>query len=309
MRRLRLRCPAKVNLHLEVLGKRPDGYHEVRTLLTAIGLFDELELAPAPEGSIKLTVESGNAVPVEGNIVLEAARRLAEATGTKAGAHIRLSKSIPVAAGLGGGSSNAAAALVGLSQLWEIPGRWEGLFPLAAEIGADVPFFLLGGLCWGVGRGDEVYPLPDLPESWVVLLPGREPVPTAAVYAALSIGPERRFPQPTVYKWLLQGGPLPVTALVNDLQKAAVRLFPWVGEALERMKRCRPELALVSGSGGTVFGLFTSAQRARQAAGMLQDLGALAVPILSRYQSRLGDFEIGGAYGNNRGARQPDPAR
>lgn len=302
MTRLRLRCPAKVNLHLEVLGKRPDGYHEVRTLLAAVGLFDELELALAPEGSIELTVESGFSVPLEGNTILKAARRLAEITGTKAGAHIRLSKRIPVAAGLGGGSSNAAAALVGLSQLWGLPVRWETLFSLAAGIGADVPFFLLGGVCWGVGRGDEVYPLPDLPESWVVLVPGREPVLTATVYGALNFGPERRFPNPTVYTWVLQGGPLPVGALVNDLQEAATDLFPWVEEALERMRRCQPELALVSGSGGTVFGLFLSVQGARRAAEVLHDLGALAVPILSRRQSSLGYFASGGAYGDNRSA-------
>lgn len=285
MRRLRCRCPAKVNVHLEVLGRRSDGYHEVRTLLMAVGLFDELVAEEAPPGVVQLEVEGP--APVADNIILRAAELLQQTSGASFGARLFLRKRIPVAAGLGGGSSNGAAALVVLSRLWGLPLSWEALFPLAAALGSDVPYFLLGGLCWGVGRGEEVYPLPDPPPWWVVLVPGREAVSTATVYQSLAAGPCRPFRQATIYHWLLRGGQWPFAVFANDLQAAVVSGYPWVGEELTRLRAFGPLLAMVSGSGGTVFGLFPSEHEARQAAEALRERGALAVPVLGRRRSAL----------------------
>jgi hypothetical protein len=145
-----VRCPAKVNLHLEVLGRRPDGNHELRTVFAAVGLFDELETRPAAAGVLELEVEPAGAAPMgDDNLVVRAARELAAAAGIRAGARIRLRKAIPAAAGLGGGSSDAAGALVALARLWGCAGSFGELRGIAARLGADVPFFLLGGVAWG----------------------------------------------------------------------------------------------------------------------------------------------------------------
>lgn len=146
--RLVVRCPAKVNLHLEVLGRRPDGYHEVRTLLAAVGVWDTLIMEPGDEG-VGLEVRPAGVAPAgEDNLVVRAARQLQRRSGTRLGARLILHKRIPVAGGMGGGSSNAAAALVGLNQLWGLGAGLAELQAMASALGADVPFFLLGGVAW-----------------------------------------------------------------------------------------------------------------------------------------------------------------
>ena len=165
---LRLRAPAKINLTLEVLGRRADGYHEVRTILQAISLSDEIEFELAPE--VSLAVEPAGAAPVEGNLVLKAAELLQRETGTAQGAAIRLTKGIPMAAGLGGGSSDAAAALLGLRRLWGIDIDADRLRELAAELGSDVPFFISGGTALAEGRGERLTQLPPLTRKSVVVM-------------------------------------------------------------------------------------------------------------------------------------------
>ena len=158
MTTVRLRAPAKLNLTLEVLGRRPDGYHEVRTVLQAVDLADVLELEEA--GAVSLEVAPPGAAPVDGNLVLEAAELLRREVGVRAGARIRLTKGIPVSAGLGGGSSDAAATLLGLRSLWGLDLTEERLLEMAARLGSDVPFFIRGGTAVGAGRGQELTPLP-----------------------------------------------------------------------------------------------------------------------------------------------------
>ena len=166
-----LAAPAKVNLCFEVLGRRDDGYHEVRTVYQAIDLADQLALEPASDLSLEVTLHG--VAPVDDNLVLQAAHLLRSETHTQAGARIRLTKRIPTAAGLGGGSSDAAAALVGLRGLWGLDLEDERLSELAARLGADVPFFIHGGTAIGAGRGDALTPLPTPDGLWaVVLCPG-----------------------------------------------------------------------------------------------------------------------------------------
>ena len=157
---IRLLAPAKVNLSFEVLGKRDDGFHEIRTVLQAIDLADVVEIEEADE--LSLRVDPAGAVPVEGNLVMRAAEALRAATWTKAGAAITLTKRIPVAAGLGGGSSDAAVTLLGLRRLWSVDYDKSAIYRIAASLGADVPFFLRGGTAIGSGKGDalELLPLP-----------------------------------------------------------------------------------------------------------------------------------------------------
>lgn len=283
-----VRCPAKVNLHLEVLGRRGDGYHELRTLFASVGVWDELRLAPAPPGELTLEVEPAGAVPADGtNLAVKAARALAEAWPPAAGARIQLRKRIPVAGGMGGGSADAAATLVGLTALWQIPARLGQLRRIGAELGADVPFFLVGGAAWGVGRGSEAYPLADLPAWWVVLLPGRESVPTAEVYRALPARALDGRLGSEVYEWVVSGGELPIHACRNDLQPTVLERWPAIAGRLERVQRTGPRLAMVSGSGGTVYGLFGDESSALDAAVALADLGPVVAPVLQRDAAHL----------------------
>lgn len=300
MKRVVVRCPAKVNLHLEVLGRRADGYHEVQTLLAAVGLWDELEVEAAPEGVLEVKVEGGVSLPRE-NTVWRAAQLLSRAFPGAGGARVVLRKGIPVAAGLGGGSADGAAALVALAELWGVAVDPAQLVPLASELGSDVPFFLFGGACWATGRGELVLPLPDLPRYGVVLIPGKEPVSTPAVYRAwdameeqgfylCSHHPRNRwaFCDPFLYDWLVvRQGELPFARLRNDLQGPAVSLFPWIGEHLALMARFAPLVAMVSGSGGTVFGVFRDEGEAMRVAAELAAVRAVAVPLLPRGESQL----------------------
>lgn len=173
---LRLLAPAKINLTLEVLGKRPDGYHEVRTIMQAVSLADELTFEDAAD--LSLIVEPDDAVPVEGNLVLRAAEALRAGAAVTRGARISLAKRIPVAGGLGGGSSDAATTLLGLRKLWGLDVTDEVLGRIAGGLGSDVPFFLKGGTALAQGRGDELTTLPQPIERWAVIVAPRNAADT-----------------------------------------------------------------------------------------------------------------------------------
>lgn len=254
---------AKVNRSLRVLGKRPDGYHEIDTIFQTVDLTDEIHFFESEEGSrdVSLTIEGAD-LPVDGsNLVLRAAASLRERFGLRHGARIHLSKKIPVGGGLGGGSSNAAAALHGLSRLWDLPATDADLHALAASLGSDVPFFLRGGRALGRGRGEILTPLPDGPEEWLVLVVPPFSLSTAAVYRALSAPALTDPAAPTNLGGSDSGG----GADRNDLEPAAESLR---GE----LKRLRAALsdhgatsARLSGSGSTVFGVFGDEESARRA--------------------------------------------
>lgn len=287
-RRLTVRVPAKVNLHLEVRGRRADRYHELRTLFASVGVWDEIEVEAASEGVIELDVRPAGRVPAgPENLVVRAATALRAATGAIQGARITLRKGIPVAGGLGGGSADAAATLVALARLWGTGTAFAELHPIAAALGADVPFFLLGGVAWGVGRGSEVYPLPDLPAWWLVLLPGEEGVPTAEVYRLLAAPAVDERPHSAVYEWIVAGGVLPLSACRNELEPTVVAHWHGVSRRLDEIRRTRPRLALLSGSGGTVFGVYEGHLEALEAARLLAERGPILAPLLTREASTL----------------------
>ncbi|MGE5235466.1 MAG: 4-(cytidine 5'-diphospho)-2-C-methyl-D-erythritol kinase [Acidobacteriota bacterium] len=298
---LQIRCPAKINLHLEVRGRRGDGYHELRTLFAAIGVWDELVLEAIADDRLELIVEPTAAVPAgEDNLVIRAARALQRGRAPGAGARIVLRKGIPVAGGLGGGSSDAAAALVGLSSLWGLPRDFADLHPLAAELGSDVPFFLLGGVAWAVGRGTEVFPLPDLPRWWVVLLPGEDAVPTARVYAALGSHGAVGDQCSAIYHWTVAGGGLPLAACRNDLEPTVLTLWPATERRLRAVRETGPLKAMVSGSGGTVFGLYRDEATACSAAAAVGGHRTFVVPVLGRAESCLSPSAVEGEWKSQR---------
>lgn len=287
---LTVRVPAKINLHLEVLGRRPDGYHELRTLLQSIDWYDELEIEDRPGDTVELVVEPVGAAPAGAdNLVAIAAARLAAAHGGRRGARIVLHKRIPAGAGLGGGSADAAAALVGLQTAWDLPGGVAELWSIAASIGSDVPFFLLGGLALGVGRGDEVIALDDLATLGVVVVDPEIVVATAEVYRRLTAPREWRRPGFAVYSVSDRLGSAPRWAeLRNDLEPVVVGHWPQVAEALSALDRDEALRVGVTGSGSAVFGLYPDRVRAARAADRLAGRFRCHVGItLARTAARL----------------------
>ena len=272
MTRLAVSAPAKINLHLQVLGVRPDGYHELRTLFQSIDLADELRASPTANGALDLRVEpEGVVTGAEDNSVLRAATALRKRSGVTAGANIELYKRIPVAGGLGGGSADGAATLVLLDELWGLDLGRSDLVDLAAELGSDVPFFLHGGLAIGVGRGEEVYPLPDLGSFGLVVATPRLQVPTAEVFDGLAPHLTSGGLDATVYAFASRGpggrrGSPPWGDFFNELESVVIERWPEVGRVVDALRATDPLHAAVTGSGASVFAIYPDSRRASDAA-------------------------------------------
>ncbi len=282
-RSLRLRAHAKVNLALEVLGTRSDGYHELRTLFQTISLHDDVVLRPRASG-ITVTCDHPQ-VPLDGtNLAVRAARELQRFAGVKRGVEIRITKRIPVAGGLGGGSSDAAAVLMGLDRLWKVGLGPAGLHPLARRLGADVPYFLVGGTTLGLARGDEVYPLWRQVLAEVVVVDPERPVSTAAVFRRLDAGLTPREETNRIFRFIStdlagQGTAFPI--LSNDLERPALEEAPDLAARVSLIRgilvREGALLASLSGSGASYFGLFDDPGRARAAQARLTARGLKAL--------------------------------
>ncbi len=264
MRRLVLNASAKVNLTLEVLGKRPDGYHEIATVMQAVDLSDQVVL----EDARALMLETDAALVPTGadNLVMRAAALLREAAGVDRGARIRLAKRIPVAAGLGGGSSDAAAALWGLNRLWGV--RWGGehLSELAVRLGMDVPFFLGRGRALATGRGERIERLPGGGGYALVLVNPNIALPAREVYGRVT---EAAFSDgsrvPAMLKALERRNAEVVAAsLYNGLETVVEPVWPVVGQIKAALASAGALGAVMSGSGPTVFGVARSLDHARQ---------------------------------------------
>ncbi|OAI40745.1 hypothetical protein AYO40_04360 [Planctomycetaceae bacterium SCGC AG-212-D15] len=261
-----LGAPAKVNLFLEILGKRADGYHELETLMVAVQLHDELELKEEGSGTVELTCDHPGLSSGPDNLIHKAADVLRRRTGTTRGARIALRKRIPLAAGLAGGSSDAAATLVGLNRLWQLGLSDEELATLAAEVGSDVAFFLQGEAAWCTGRGEIVTPVAcKTPLSFVLICP---PVglSTAAVYRATEV-PEQPVPSAAM-RGAFEAGDVEAIGrqLHNRLQPAAERLCPAVADIRRRVEPLRPAGQQMSGSGTSYFALCRDLDEARRIA-------------------------------------------
>jgi 4-diphosphocytidyl-2-C-methyl-D-erythritol kinase len=264
-------CPAKVNLGLHVVGRRPDGYHEIVTVFQAIDLCDILE----GEASETLTLEvTDPSIPSDERQLVVKAARLLEARVAKArglGARLRLVKSIPAGGGLGGGSSDAAGALLLLNELWALELDRSELAPLAAELGSDVPFFLVGGTAEGTGRGATIEPLPPIPERAILL--GCPPfgLSTPEIYRALrapltAVGPDVTVPRPFVK--LAEGNDFALAR--NDLEAVAFGMKGELAAFRDALLFSGAEAALLSGSGSTVFGVFRAGTDLTAIAGNLR---------------------------------------
>ncbi|MGL5808397.1 MAG: 4-(cytidine 5'-diphospho)-2-C-methyl-D-erythritol kinase [Nocardioides sp.] len=276
-----VRAPAKLNLHLGVGARREDGFHPLDTVYQAIGVYDDVTAGPADRLAVELAgadYVSVDAIPLgDRNIVAKAAAalRAGEPGPGGPGARIAIRKDIPVAAGMAGGSADAAAALVALDRLWDLRTPDADLMTLAARLGSDVPFALIGGTAHGTGRGELVVPVPDAGTWWWVTVLSRQGLSTPEVYAHW----DRMFPDAApvpaaagpVMAAVASGDPASLAkAMHNDLEDAAFELRPDLAEVVDRGVRAGALRAMVTGSGPTVVNLCETAEHARDLAAELR---------------------------------------
>lgn len=257
---------AKINLSLEILNRRPDGFHEIATVMQTVGLFDTLQIGPSED--LLFDCNQPDLV-TEDNLVWRAALKLLEVcpAGHDRGANIYLEKVIPAAAGLAGGSSDAATTLLALNQLWNLNLTEEELLEIAAELGSDVPFFIRGGTALAEGRGELLTQLPPLPRSWLVLLYPPLPMPankTRELYRML----DRQDFSPgvvtrTLVNTLKQGEPLPHSLLFNGFERVVYERFPQLDYFRQAMVEAGADYVRVSGSGPTLYSLLSDEAEAQ----------------------------------------------
>jgi 4-diphosphocytidyl-2-C-methyl-D-erythritol kinase len=285
-----VRAHAKINLDLRVLGTRADGFHELRTVFQAISLHDTIACIPR-EGPFAIECATAGVPLDKTNLIWRAAAALWRSLrrpGEVRDMLVRLEKRIPVQGGLGGGSGDAAATLLALSRAWRVPLRPTQLTDVAASLGADVPFFLSGGTALGLGRGDEIYPLADLPRHWIVLLIPGFGVSSAEAFGWYdaerdsSRGQTTREPQQVPGPW-----PSRAAQMINDLEAPIARHHPEIDQMKAALRRAGALAAAMSGSGSAVFGLF---QKRRDALVAVERLSGSGWNVLLTESLGRGDY-------------------
>ena len=273
---MRFLAHAKINLNLEILGRRPDGYHEIQTLMQRIDLADEMEIERQGEG-ISLELEGEETPPGSDNLACRAALAFLRKTGIRGGVRIRLKKRIPVAAGLGGGSSNAATVFVGLNALFQARIEEAQLMSWGAEIGADVPFFIFQKAAWARGKGEKLAAAEIPGPLWLLLAVPPFRISTAWAYTAYDqLGVDKTGPFLVQDSYRDLASLLPI--LYNDLERPSIGKYPEIGEMKKGLLAQGAAGALMSGSGPVIFGLFhTPEDRRRAKKNLVMPPGWLAI--------------------------------
>ncbi len=281
---------AKLNLDLRVLSKRADGYHELRTIFQTVSLHDSLRIDFAPAKRTKIELHSS--IEIADNLVVRAARLALEHLRMNAEIRFALEKHIPMGAGMGGGSSNAAATLMAIPALAGKRIPFAQLSALAESLGSDVPFFLHGGTALGLGRGTELYPLPDLAQHHALVVSTGIHVSTAEAYKALrrsvtnALTSEAQSPILREFQaiaWLLDVVRLQDLAVKNDFEPVVFQIHPELAALVRKLRKLGAKPAMMTGSGSAVFGVFESGLAARRAA---KAFGASSITYLVRFMNR-----------------------
>lgn len=286
---------AKLNLDLRVLHKRPDNFHELRTIFQTISLGDTLQIGFVFSRRPSITLDSS--LDIADNLVVRSAKLILDALNVRAAVNFKLIKKIPMGAGLGGGSSNAASVLLALPVLAKKPLPPAQLVRFAEALGSDVPFFLLGGTALALGRGTELYPLPDLPSHHAVVVSTGIHVSTADAYHSLrrTITPDvtnaltstatspilREF---QAVAWALEGSPLETLPVKNDFEDAVFKTHPELAAVARKLRKFGARPALMTGSGSAIFGIFPNGAAARTAADAFPAGQATPVRFVTRAQ-------------------------
>lgn len=293
---MRLQAFAKINLGLDVLGKREDGYHEVRMIMQTIRMYDQLDMRKSVEPGIHLTTNK-KYIPVdENNLVWRAAKLMMDTCGIREGVSIHLHKVIPVAAGMAGGSSDAAATLVGMNRLFHCGLSKEKLMELGVQIGADVPYCVLRGTALAEGIGEKLTVLPPMPDCWILIGKPGISVSTKYVYTTLDLNTDTVHPDIDGMKKALEDGNLYgiTERMGNVLQDVTIPAYPEVERIKEQMKTLGAVNAMMSGSGPTVFGIFDNEEKAQEACQKLRESGSCQQVFLTVPFNNYGGKTIDG---------------
>jgi len=287
MSELTISSPAKINVCLSVLSRRPDGYHEVEMLMQMVGLYDEVRVALRGTRGISVTCDNSTVPVGEANIAYRAAEAIQSLSGSDAGLSIAITKRIPVAGGLGGGSGNAAAVLVACNKLLKTAFTRERLAEIGAGLGMDVPFFLHGPTALAQGRGERLTDLPPPDRFWVLLVnPGFE-ASTAWVYKNLTLGLTNRGDCNKIQRLTVSNAR---EVLHNDLEAVTSAEYPVIGRCKKALQSVNARGVLMSGSGPTVFGIFETEDSCRTAADTLSSEGWQLYPAVTLTESPLAQF-------------------
>jgi len=289
---------AKINLSLRVLGQRADGYHDLDTVFQTVSLHDTIKIAATDNSEITLSCDDRRLAIDETNLVSRAAESLRARFGAEKGARIRLEKRIPVHAGLGGGSADAAVTLLALAHLWKLSASKHDLLALGSRLGADVPFFLFGGAAHGTGIGDKITPLPDTSQKFVLIIKPNANTKTSDAYKALD---ERSLTTPNPKTILSSSQPTEhfdigrFASLENDFEAVVFDLEPEIARAKRALVQSGAQAAALAGSGSAVFGVFDSEDAQRRAIQAIElDTGWRVFPCKTvgrnEYARALGDL-------------------
>jgi len=285
---MKIKSFAKINLGLEIIKRREDSYHEIRTLFQTIDFYDALEFRATTKGKIRLQGDDESVPWSEDNLVFKTAHLLQERFSVSQGVEVQVKKNIPPGKGLGGGSSNAAITLYALNSIWDLNLSQRDLMVLGKTIGADVPYFLEGGLCLGTERGDKITPLDDLaPLSCLLVLPSIF-ISTSSVYEDFEFTLTSKNKDSKIIKFLTDRN---ICFLENRLEETIFSLYPQLRDIKNLFQRLGSELSLVSGTGSAVFGLFSDKDKAEKGLRELEEkYPSFLVETLSResYWNRVG---------------------
>ena len=286
-RAARVRALAKINLDLRVIGKRQDGYHELRTVFQTVSLADTLDIAFTPGAKTEIELQGDLNTPE--NLVFKAAGLCLDAMAVKGKAEFRLRKRIPMGAGLGGGSSDAAAVLLALPALAGRTVPLDHLIEMASELGSDVPFFLLGGTAAGIGRGTELFPLPEVPQRAGVLVAPGVHVSTAEAYRALStrLLTESQQSKMISFQSRIWGvGTDAFDCAANDFESVVFEQYPPLASIKRRLLKLGAKPAMMTGSGSAVFGLFRTREEVSRALKSIGEEQGFPISLVSRARYR-----------------------
>ena len=267
MKKIQLKARAKINLSLDVLGKRPDGYHDVQMIMQQIDLFDLVTLEEVIGSDITIVSQCPFIPQDSNNIAYKAAALIKDRFNIKKGLHITIDKNIPVAAGLAGGSTNAAAVLLGLNELWRLELTLDELMVLGAKLGADVPFCIMGGAAYAEGVGEILTPIDGLKNVWLVVAKPAISISTAEVYKQLDLSKISERPNTELLLSAINSGDINLLSknMYNLLETVSEIRFPVIKEIKNKMLEYNAIGSMMSGSGPTVFGIFKGYERAKSA--------------------------------------------
>lgn len=288
---MRLRAMAKINLGLDVIGKREDGYHEVRMIMQTVKMYDMLEIRRRQTAGIALSTNLPYVPSDERNLVYRAAKLLMDEFQVKEGLSMRLSKSIPVAAGMAGGSSDAAAAFVGVNRLFRLGLSQEELMERAVQIGADVPYCIMRGTALAEGIGEKLTPLPPMPDCYVLIGKPGISVSTKTAYENLDLENIRQRPDIDGMIADIKKGDLYglTSKMVNVFEPGIAGKYPVIREIREFMEERGALKAMMSGSGPTVFGIFDDREKLNAAAAALKKTSLAKTVFAAGIYNRPGE--------------------